>query len=83
MSQIVIKCNLDRYSYLDFPTTLVFVPRVGEYIEVVKRSQDKFQYPYPNRLQVKTVTHRENCVEVDVWYDKTSHDHLITMEFSL
>lgn len=78
-AHVKILCNLDRYSSLDFPQNLQSVPRVGEYVEVTERAKSKFDYPYPNNLQVCQVVHKEMYVEVHVWYSKTQHE-LIMLE---
>lgn len=90
MAKITIKCNLDRYSSSDFPHDLTVAPRVGEYVEVLERNQDKFKYPYPTRLIVCSVTHRKKQgpieyqeVVVDVWYDESTHKHLLEMKYDI
>jgi len=83
MTKISVKCNLDRYSSQDLPQNLTIVPRVDEYVEILPRSQSKFRYPYPIKLQVVSVVHRSDEIVVDVWYDKSTHDHLRAMNFDI
>lgn len=76
---INIKTNLDRYSSWDFPQDLKFVPRVGEKIKVLRSSESKFNYPYPNFLEVQDVTYTQDSVEIDLWYDKNSHKRILLL----
>ena len=80
---IVIKTNLDRYKDHMFPQNLSIVPRIGERVEIVRSCQPALKYPYPISLEVVSVTHTEKNIEVDVWYDKSTHDHLLAMKFDI
>ena len=72
---IKLRSNLDRYPANCFPQNLQHVPRVGERIEIL--THYSMEFPYPNYLEVKTVTHSEYGVHVDLWYDKISQQRIL------
>ena len=70
--KIVFTTNLDAYKSSHFPTLHHFVPRVGEMVEVKKQVRTLFvDKKLPRRLEVVNVTHQEESVLVELWYNET------------
>ena len=64
--------NLDAYGPSMFPENLQYLPHVGDFIEVKKQCYSLCESKkIPRRLEVVRITHREEFVVVELWYNKT------------
>lgn len=69
--KVFLRTNLDRYNSADFATPIDFIPRAGDYIQVLDRVAPKFiQNKLPTRLEVISVTHTERGTICELWYNE-------------
>jgi hypothetical protein len=73
--KIVFQTNIDNYKTNCFPENLTSAPRMGEKVMVVKAFISYFRdKKLPTRLEVVDVTHTEECVICELWYNKTDKE---------
>lgn len=70
--KIFFNTNLDHYKTNCFPENLQFVPRVGEKVMVTNVFFEWFKNKQlPIRLEVVNVTHTEQGVICELWYNES------------
>jgi len=67
--KVIFHTNLDKYSGDQFPTSLTFVPRVGEKVHVRASLKGHFESMHlPTSLKVSSVSYYETHVVCELWY---------------
>jgi len=70
--KILFKTNLDNYQKNCFPDNLSFVPRKGEGVSVTNMFVSHFKdQKLPTTLKVVGVTHTDQGVVCELWYNET------------
>ena len=73
--KIILITNLNAYNINCFPYNLEFPPRIGEFVTVQKTFLEHFRSKQlPLRLEVVSITHTEDGVVCELWYNKTDQE---------